>query len=70
MCSNQFTIPFFFNKKINKQIIKLNDQNLNELVNQSISLRLRAAQDTFANWQVRRSAEVLINFLNKEYHLR
>jgi hypothetical protein len=50
--------------------IKLNSQNLNELINEILSLRSRVASDTTANAFVKRKAMTLIEFIRKEYHVR
>ena len=59
----------FFEKKAVQQPIKLNNQYVNELINQTITLRLRAVSDITANNSVKNSAKILINFLKKEYNL-
>ncbi len=60
----------FYKKKIvQKQTIRLDNQNLNVLINECISVRLRAVSDTNTNGSVKRSAFNLIKFLKKEYHL-
>ena len=59
----------FFGTKNTGQSIKLNDAYINELINQSISLRLRAVVDTGANVLTKKTAINLIDFLRKEYHL-
>jgi hypothetical protein len=60
----------FYRKKIvQKQNIRLNIQNLNELINAGISVRLRAVSDTTANGSVKRSALNLIEFLRKKYRM-
>jgi len=59
-----------FKKKIvQNHLIKLKGDNVNELINESITVRLRAVSDTTANGSVKRSAADLIEFLKKEYHL-
>ena len=60
---------FYKKKIIQKQTIRLNDQNLNVLINECVSVRLRAVSDTNTNGSVKRSASNLIKFLKKEYHL-
>lgn len=59
----------FLGKKIIPQNIRLNSQYSNELINQCISLRLRAASDITVNKLIKQSASGLIDFLKKEYHL-
>ena len=59
----------FFGAKNTGQSIKLNDGYINELINQSISLRLRAVGDIAANLLTKTTAINLIDFLRKEYHL-
>lgn len=60
----------FFGKKPIRQNIRLNSQYINELINQCISLRLRAAWDISAYTFTKQSASGLIDFLKKEYHLK
>jgi len=58
----------FYKKSIDRnKFIKLNVQSQNELVNQSILLRLRAVQNTATNASIKRIAFSLIEFLKKEY---
>jgi hypothetical protein len=52
------------------QMIKLDEQYLNEFINQSISLRLRTVSDTTANAAVKQTALRLIKFLKTEYSLK
>ena len=59
----------FFGKKLIPQKIRLNSQYINELINQCISLRLRAGSDIDAYTFTKQSASGLIYFLKKEYHL-
>jgi hypothetical protein len=60
----------FYKKRIDqKQTIKLNNQNLNELINDEISLRLRVVSDTATFGFVKRKARDLISVLKNEYHL-
>ncbi|MBX9779837.1 MAG: hypothetical protein K2X26_05795 [Chitinophagaceae bacterium] len=58
-----------FKKPVIKQTIGLNTQFANELINTSLSLRLRAISDTKANSQTKEDAGRLIQFIKKEYHL-
>ena len=60
----------FFGKKLITQNIRLNSQYINELINQCISLRLRAASDINAYTYTKQSASTLIDFLKKEYHMK
>ena len=60
----------FYKKSIEyNNPIKLIEQSRNELINQSISLRLRAVQDINTNVSVKRIAFSLVEFLKKEYYL-
>jgi hypothetical protein len=52
------------------QSIRLDGQYVNELINQCITLRSRAAGDTSAFTFTRRSALQLINFISDRYHLK
>jgi hypothetical protein len=61
---------FYSKKGVKNQPIRINNQSLNELINKSISVRLRTAADTIANFSTRSSALRLIIFLEKEYHLK
>ncbi len=61
---------FYHKKIVQSQTIHLNNQNLDELINASISMRLRAVSDTATNGTVQRQALRLIEFLKKEYHLK
>jgi len=49
--------------------IKLNGQNLDELINEIVSLRSRVVFDTTVNGTVRRQAIRLVELIRKEYHL-
>jgi hypothetical protein len=60
----------FYKKRIDqKQTIKLNSQNLNELINDEISLRVRIVSDLAAFAFVKRKATGVISVLQNEYHL-
>ena len=59
----------FFGVQNTGQSIKLNDAYINELINQSISMRLRAVTDTNAYLLTKTTAINMIDFLRKEYHL-
>ena len=60
----------FYKKRITqKAVIKLNPIYRNELINESISLRLRAISDTSANDYIKTNALALIKYLKNEYHL-
>ena len=60
----------FYKKRISqKKTIGLNNQTLNELINDEISLRLRIVSDTTTFASVKNKASNLIEFLEKEYHL-
>jgi len=60
----------FFNKMILPgRSINLNSQNLNELINTSIVLRLRAVSDIGVNESIKKTAQSLIGFLKQKYHL-
>jgi hypothetical protein len=61
---------FFQGPVRSNQMIKLDDQYLNEFINQSISLRLRTVSDTTANAAVKQTALRLIKFLKTEYSLK
>ncbi len=60
---------FYKKKTIQKQVIKINPQNLNELINACISIRIRALSDIYTNGSIKKSASNLIRFLKNEYHL-
>ena len=60
----------FFGKMPILQNIRLNSQYTNELINQYISLRLRAASDINAYSYTKQSASGLIDFIRKEYNLK
>ncbi len=67
---NTFYDSAFYRKKVNgNKSIKLSGQNLNELVNACIAVRLRAVSDIAVNEQIKKIAASLIEFLKKEYHL-
>lgn len=53
-----------------KQTIAINPEYLNELINQSLSLKLRATSDTGANNVNKRTAHSIIGFLRKAYHIK
>ena len=60
----------FYKKPIDQQkAIRLNNQTVNELINDEISLRLRVVSDTAAFGFVQRKANGLISVLKDEYHL-
>jgi len=59
----------FFGAKNTRQPIKLNDGYINELINQSIMLRILAIRDTAITSSTKTTATNLIDFLRKEYHL-
>jgi len=60
----------FYKKRIDqKHTIKLNNQNLNELINNEISLRLRIVSDSATFGFVKRKATGLIRVLKDEYHV-
>jgi len=60
----------FLIQKSSSQQIKLNSEYVNELINQSISSRLRAVSDMQVNLSIKKSAELLIDFIRKEYKLK
>ena len=60
----------FLGKKLIPKNIRLNSQYINELINQCISLRLRAASEINAYTFTKQSASALIDFLKTEYHLK
>jgi len=61
----------FYKKRIDqKQMIKLNNQNLNELINDEITLRLRIVSDTATFDFVKIKATNLIRVLKDEYHFK
>ena len=59
-----------FDKQVTKQTIQLNSDHVNELINQAIQLRFRVEFDTVRYSEAKRSADMLIDFLRKEYHLK